>query len=411
MTTNTVGAVSTQYFTFAEDEPFCLESGESLSPVTLAYETYGALNADRSNAILICHALSGSAHAAGYLDGDPDKLGWWEDCIGPGKAFDTDRFFVICSNVIGSCYGSTGPASIDPGTGKPYGLNFPVVTVGDMVRAQVKLIDHLGIDKLLCMAGGSMGGMQVLEWAAHHPQRVRSAIPIATTAHHSPMLIAFSEVGRQAIYADPAWNHGAYYDQPQKPDAGLAVARMVGHITYLSEESMQVKFGRRLQGLEKYGYEFDTEFEVESYLKYNGHKFTRRFDANSYLYVTKAMDYFDLTQPTGSLAATFADSTHVKFLVISFTSDWLYPSYHSKQLVSALTAAGVDVTYLDVKSSWGHDAFLLEVDTMTNLLGSFLDRLVREEHVATPAGYTPRTRVALATTTTLARTQLADNLA
>jgi len=410
MTTNTIGAVSAQQFTFAEDEPFCLESGESLSPVTLAYETYGALNVDRSNAILICHALSGSAHAAGFLDDDPDKLGWWEDTIGPGKAFDTDRFFVICSNVIGSCYGSTGPASINPATGVPYGLHFPVVTVGDMVRAQVKLIDHLGIDKLLCVAGGSMGGMQVLEWAAHHPQRLHSAIPIATTAHHSPMLIAFSEVGRQAIYADPAWNHGAYYDQPQKPDAGLAVARMVGHITYLSEESMQIKFGRRLQGLEKYGYEFDTEFEVESYLKYNGHKFTQRFDANSYLYVTKAMDYFDLTQPTGSLAAAFADSTHVKFLVISFTSDWLYPSYHSKQLVSALTAAGVDVTYLDVKSSWGHDAFLLEVDTMTNLLGSFLERLVREEHVAAPAGYTPRARIVTATTT-LARTQLADNLA
>ena len=411
MTTNTVGAVSTQFFTFAEDEPFCLESGESLSPVTLAYETYGTLNADRSNAILICHALSGSAHAAGFLDGDLTKLGWWEDCIGPGKAFDTDRFFVICSNVIGSCYGSTGPASIDPLHGKPYGLHFPVVTIGDMVRAQVKLIDHLGIDKLLCVAGGSMGGMQVLEWAAHHPQRLHSAIPIATTAHHSPMLIAFSEVGRQAIYADPAWNHGAYYDKPQKPDAGLAVARMVGHITYLSEESMQIKFGRRLQGLEKYGYEFDTEFEVESYLKYNGHKFTQRFDANSYLYVTKAMDYFDLTQPTGSLAAAFADSTHVKFLVISFTSDWLYPSYHSKQLVSALTAAGVDVTYLDVKSSWGHDAFLLEVDTMTNLLGSFLDRLVREDHVAAPTGYAPHVRAVPAAPAPLTRTQLADNLA
>ncbi len=411
MTTNTIGAVSAQQLTFAEDEPFCLESGESLSPVTLAYETYGTLNADRSNAILVCHALSGSAHAAGYLDGDTEKLGWWEDTIGPGKAFDTDRFFVICSNVIGSCYGSTGPASIDPVTGKPYGLNFPVVTIGDMVRAQVKLIDHLGIDKLLCVAGGSMGGMQVLEWAAHHPQRLHAAIPIATTAHHSPMLIAFSEVGRQAIYADPAWSHGAYYDQAQKPDAGLAVARMVGHITYLSEESMQMKFGRRLQGIEKYGYEFDTEFEVESYLKYNGHKFTRRFDANSYLYVTKAMDYFDLTQPTGSLAATFASVTDVRFLVISFTSDWLYPSYHSKQLVSALTAAGVDVTYLDVKSSWGHDAFLLEVDTMTNLLGSFLDRLVREEHVAVPAGYIPRMQAKASVTTALMRTQLADNLA
>jgi len=411
MTTNSIGAVATEYFTFAEDEPFCLESGETLQPVTLAYETYGALNADRSNAILVCHALSGSAHAAGRLDGDPDKLGWWEDTIGPGKAFDTDRFFVICSNVIGSCYGSTGPASLDPATGKPYGLNFPVVTVGDMVRAQVALIDHLGIDKLLCVAGGSMGGMQVLEWAAHHPQRVHAAIPIATTAHHSPMLIAFSEVGRQAIYADPAWQHGAYYDKAQKPDAGLAVARMVGHITYLSEESMHLKFGRRLQGLEKYGYEFETEFEVESYLKYNGHKFTQRFDANSYLYVTKAMDYFDLTQPTGTLAAAFADATHVKFLVISFTSDWLYPSYHSKQLVSALTAAGVDVTYLDVKSSWGHDAFLLEVETMTNLLGSFLDRLVREERVAAPVGYASRVRLAPVVAPTLPRTQLADNLA
>ncbi len=405
-TDNSVGSVTTETFTFAEDEPFCLESGATLGPVTLAYETYGKLNADHSNAILICHALSGSAHAAGLLDGDPEKIGWWDDCIGPGKAFDTERYFVICSNVIGSCYGSTGPLAIDPATGKPYGLHFPVVTISDMVRAQVRLIDHLGIDKLLCVAGGSMGGMQVLEWAAHHPTRVRAVIPIATTAHHSPMLIAFSEVGRQAIYADPAWNHGDYYDKPAKPDAGLAVARMVGHITYLSEESMHLKFGRRLQAMEKYGYEFQTEFEVESYLKYNGLKFTQRFDANAYLYVTKAMDYFDLTQPTGSLAASFAGASHVKFLVVSFTSDWLYPSYHSKRLVSALTAAGADVTYLDVKSSWGHDAFLLEVETMTNLIDSFLGRLVREEQIAVPlvsparalmrvgAGQTPRAKLA-----------------
>ncbi len=384
MTTDSVGSVSAQSFTFAEDEPFCLASGASISPVTIAYETYGRLNADRTNAVLICHALSGSAHAAGFLDGDPGKLGWWDDCIGPGKAFDTDRYFVICSNVLGSCYGSTGPLTLDPLTGKPYGLNFPVVTIGDMVRAQAKLLDHLGVERLLCVAGGSMGGMQVLEWAAHYPERVVATIPIATTALHSPMLIAFSEVGRQAIYADPYWNHGAYYDKAQKPDAGLAVARMVGHITYLSEESMHLKFGRRLQGIEKYGYEFETEFEIESYLKYNGLKFTQRFDANSYLYVTKAMDYFDLTQPTGSLAASFANSTQVKFLVVSFTSDWLYPSYHSKKLVSALTAAGADVTYLDVKSSWGHDAFLLEVETMTHLIGSFLDRLVREENIALP---------------------------
>jgi homoserine O-acetyltransferase len=372
-THSSVGIVQPDYFTFAEDEPFCLESGATVGPVTIAYETYGRLNADHSNAILICHALSGSAHAAGYHSADDRKPGWWDECIGPGKAFDTDRFFVICSNVIGSCYGSTGPASIDPATGAPYGLTFPVVTIGDMVRAQRKLIDHLGIDQLLCVAGGSMGGMQVLEWAAHHADRVKAVMPLATTAHHSPMLIAFSEVGRQAIYADPYWNNGDYYTAGKKPDAGLAVARMVGHITYLSEASMHQKFGRRLQQLERYGYEFDTEF-----------------DANSYLYVTKAMDYFDLAQPTGSLAASFAAAEQVKFLVVSFTSDWLYPSYHSKELVTALTVAGADVTYLDIQSSWGHDAFLLEVETMTRLLGSFLDRLVREERVVLPEWETGR---------------------
>jgi homoserine O-acetyltransferase len=375
---DSVGIVQTQYFTFAEDRAFRLESGATLSPVTMAYETYGQLNAKRSNAILISHALSGGAHAAGYHRADDAQPGWWDDCIGPGKAFDTSRYFVICSNVLGSCYGSSGPTSIDLATGKPFGLSFPVVTVGDMVRAQVRLIEHLGIDKLLCVAGGSMGGMQVLEWAAHHPQRLRAAIPIATTACHSPMLIAFSEVGRQAIYADPAWNNGDYYTNGRRPDAGLSVARMMGHITYLSEQSMQDKFGRRLQGRERYGYEFQTEFEIENYLKYNGLKFTKRFDANSYLYVTKAMDYFDLSQPDGSLAAAFTHSAHLKFLVVSFTSDWLYPSYHSKQLVSALTAVGADVTYLDIQSSWGHDAFLLEVDTMTRLLSSFVEQAARE---------------------------------
>lgn len=373
---NSIGLVHPQTFTFGQDEPFRLESGALLSPVTLAYETYGRLNAERSNAILVCHALSGGAHAAGYLTPDDLQPGWWDDCIGPGKAFDTDRYFVICSNVLGSCYGSTGPSSVDSATGQPYGLRFPVVTIGDMVRAQVRLLDHLGIERLLAVAGGSMGGMQVLEWAAHHPHRVRAAIPIATTARHSPMLIAFSEVGRQAIYADPAWNHGDYYANGKRPDAGLSVARMVGHITYLSEESMQQKFGRRLQGRERYGYEFQTEFEIESYLKHNGDKFTRRFDANSYLYVTKALDYFDLAgQHGGSLATAFERATELAFLVISFTSDWLYPSYHSKELVKALTAAGCDVSYLDIESSWGHDAFLVEVATMTRLLGSFLDRL------------------------------------
>ena len=288
------GIVETQTFTFAADEPFVLESGATLGPVTVAYETYGALNADRSNALLICHALSGSAHAAG-LDAQGQE-GWWDDCIGPGKAFDTDRFFVICSNVLGGCYGTTGPASTNPVTGKPFGLRFPVVTIGDMVRVQLALIDHLGIDKLLCAVGGSMGGMQALEWAARHPDRIRSAIPLATTARSSPMLIAFSEVGRQAIYADQNWQYGDYYENGKRPDAGLAVARMVGHITYLSEESMHKKFGRRLQGRERFGYEFETEFQIESYLRYKGQAFTQRFDANSYLFITKALDYFDLSR-------------------------------------------------------------------------------------------------------------------
>lgn len=370
--------VPVQTFTIADEEPFKLESGLSLPDVTLAYETYGELNRDKSNGILICHALTGSAHAAGYHSPDDPKPGWWDDCIGPGKAFDTDRFFVICINVIGSCYGSSGPAEIDPKTGKYYGLSFPVITIGDMVRAQRRLIDHLGIQKLVCVAGGSMGGMQVLEWASRYPERIHAAIPIATTARHSPMQIAFSEVGRQAIYADPYWQEGEYHESDHKPDAGLAVARMVGHITYLSEESMQEKFGRRLHNIEKYGYEFQTEFEVESYLRYNGSKFTQRFDANAYLYITKAMDYFDLTRPSGSLAASFANSTDLRYLVVSFTSDWLYPSYHSKEIVRALNMVGADVTYLDIESAWGHDAFLLEVDTMTGLLHSFLDRLHRE---------------------------------
>jgi homoserine O-acetyltransferase len=375
------GLVQPQSFAFAQDAPFVLESGATLSPVTIAYETYGRLNREQSNGVLIMHALSGGAHAAGY--DEQGRLGWWDDCIGPGKAFDTERFFVICSSVLGSCYGSTGPGSIEPGTGQPYGLRFPVVTIGDMVRAQAELLDHLGIERLLCSAGGSMGGMQVLEWAARYPQRLASAIPLATTARSSPMLIAFSEVARQAIYADPNWQNGDYYANGRKPDAGLAVARMIGHITYLSEQSMHQKFGRRLQDKERFGFEFNTDFQVESYLRYKGASFTQRFDANSFLYVTKAMDYFDLSAPDG-LTAAFKGSADVKFLVVSFTSDWLYPSYHSKELVSALTAAGADVTYLDILSSWGHDAFLLEVETMTGLITSFMDRVAREEGVAAP---------------------------
>ena len=387
---DSVGIVETEYFTFADEAPFVLESGATLGPITLAYQTYGQLNADRSNAVLILHALSGGAHAAGYRSLDDTKPGWWDTSIGPGKAFDTDRFFVICSNIIGSCYGSTGPGSLNPATGKLYGLSFPVVTIGDIVRAQERLIDHLGIERLLCVVGGSMGGMQALEWAAHHPERIRAAIPLATTARSNAMHIALSEVGRQAIYADPSWQGGDYYDGNRRPDAGLAVARMIAHITYLSEQSMHQKFGRRLQNRERFGYEFQTEFQVESYLRHQGLSFTQRFDANSYLYITKAMDYFDLSQspfgtnglPVNSLAAAFAGAQDIKFLVVSFTSDWLYPSHQSKQIVSALTAAGADVSYLDIESDAGHDAFLVEVATMTRLLGSFMDRLAREEGVS-----------------------------
>lgn len=374
--------VERQYYTFAQDTPMELDSGETLGPITLAYETYGTLNADRSNAILILHALSGDAHAGGYHapGGTP---GWWDDCVGPGKAFDTNKYFVICSNVIGGCQGSTGPGSINVKTGKPYGLSFPVVTIRDIVRAQVHLIDHLGIDKLLAVAGGSMGGMQVLQWTASFPDRVRAALPLATTARHSPMLIAFSEVGRQAIYADPNWNHGDYYDSA-RPNAGLALARMIGHITYLSDTSMHQKFGRRLQERERFGFDFETEFAVEGYLRHKGNRFTERFDANSYLYITKAMDYFDLSNGYHSLAAAFANSSGVVYLVVSFTSDWLYPTYHSKELVSALTAVGADVSYCNLQSTWGHDAFLLEVETMTGLISNFLDRIVTQFGVKLP---------------------------
>lgn len=380
---DSVGLVERRFFTFAEDGPMRLESGETLGPITLAYETYGRLNDERSNAVLILHALSGDAHAAGYHALENSKLGWWDDCIGPGKAFDTNKYFIICSNVIGGCQGSTGPSSINPRTGKPYGLRFPVVTIGDMVRAQRQLIDFLGIEKILAVAGGSMGGMQVLQWAVSYPERVCAALPLAATAHHSPMLIALSEVGRQAIYADPNWNGGDYYDQA-RPNLGLALARMIGHITYLSDESMQQKFGRRLQEREHFGYDFNADFAIEGYLRYKGDRFTERFDANSYLYITKAMDYFDLSRDYGSLTQAFAKSTEVAYLIVSFTSDWLYPAYHSRQLVSALTAVGGDVTYCNLQSTWGHDAFLLEVETMTGLIANFLKRIVIERNISLP---------------------------
>jgi homoserine O-acetyltransferase len=362
-----VGTVETKSVTF--NEPLELESGQTLAPVTVAYETYGTLNADRDNAILITHAFSGDAHAAGYHEGD-DKPGWWDNMIGPGKAFDTDRFFMICSNVIGGCKGSTGPSSVNPATGKPYGLDFPIITISDMVNAEKRLIDHLGIPKLLSVAGGSMGGMQVLQWIASYPEMLVSAIPIATAMKHSPQQIAFDEVGRQAVMADPSWNGGDYYESGQ-PERGLAVARMVGHITYMSDQSMEEKFSRRLRD-KNYTFSFRSDFEVEGYLRYKGDTFVKRFDANSYLYITKAMDYFDLSdgklEPPGR-------KLEPKFLVISFKSDWLYPSYQSVEIANTLRRAHGDVTYCEVKSTYGHDAFLLELASESHLVKFFLDKV------------------------------------
>lgn len=371
-----LGIVETKYLTFAHPpHEMRLELGEKLGPITLAYETYGTLNAQKSNAILIAHALSGDAHAAGFHRGDT-KPGWWDAMIGPGKAFDTDLYYVICSNVIGGCKGSTGPSSINPKTGAPYGLDFPIITIKDMVNAQEHLIDFLGIEQLLSVAGGSMGGMQVLEWLVAHPGRIRSAIPIATTMKHSPQQIAFDEVGRQAIIADPHWQGGRYYGKAI-PAKGLALARMVGHITYMSDTSMAEKFGRRFTG-ERKREKFSADFEVEGYLHYRGDNFVKRFDANSYLYITKAMDLFDLAEGK-TLAEIFRD-VQAKVLVLAFKSDWLYPAYQSREIVRACKLAGVDATYCEIDSTYGHDAFLLEVEEETHLIRHFLKKVYSECH-------------------------------
>jgi homoserine O-acetyltransferase len=368
-----VGQAELQSVEFAS---LTLDSGEVLAPITIAYETYGTLNEQRSNAVLILHALSGDAHAAGFYPGE-ERPGWWETMIGPGKGFDTDRCFVICSNVIGGCKGSTGPSSVNPATGKEYGLDFPLVTVGDMVRAQKLLIDHLGIERLLCVSGGSMGGMQALQWAVAYPEAVASCVAIAATQKHSPMQIAFNEVGRQAIMADANWNGGDYYGGAP-PDSGLAVARMIGHITYLSDESMHQKFGRRFRDKSALAYDLTQDFEVASYLRYQGEMFTRRFDANTYLYVTKALDYFDLTGGRGLLAETFRDLPEdLRFLLVAFSSDWLYPPYQSKELVRALKGNSVDCSYIEMKLSFGHDAFLLENKELSRMVWHFVDTTAR----------------------------------
>jgi len=362
---------------FVRFDSLSLDSGVTLTPVDVAYQTYGELNASKSNAILIVHAFSGDAHAAGR-DPETGKPGWWDNMIGPGKGFDTNRYFVISSNVLGGCKGTTGPSSIDPGTGKPFALCFPSVTMADMVRLQKKLVDHLGIRRLLGVAGGSMGGMQVLEWAVSYPDQVAAALPIASTARHTAMQIAFNEVGRQAVMADPDWNNGNYY-ACRPPARGLAVARMVGHITYMSDESMREKFGRRMRERDKAAADFTVDFEVESYLRYRGNQFVDRFDANSYLYITKAMDYYDLSLGYASLAASLERAT-ARFLVLSFTSDWLYPTYQSLEIVNALRSRNRDVAFCELTSTYGHDAFLLTVEEQAEIVGGFLAQTHRQEN-------------------------------
>lgn len=340
-----------------------MESGEKLSPVTLAYETYGTLNAEKSNAILIAHAFSGDAHVSG-------EGGWWNGIVGGGKGIDTDKYFVICSNVVGGCQGSIGPSSTNPKTGKPYGTDFPIVTIGDMVNAQRHLIDHLGIERLLSIVGGSMGGMQVLQWMAAYQNRIRSAIPIATTLKHTPQQIAFNEVGRQAIMADPDWQNGNYYDSAG-PAKGLAIARMIGHITYMSDTSMAEKFGRRFRA--DCAPKFGADFEVEGYLHHRGDSFVKRFDANSYLYITKAIDYFNLLN--GHSLGSIFSGLKAKVLVIAFKSDWLYPASQSQEIVKACKLSGVDASYCEINATYGHDSFLVETEQEGRLISSFLRSL------------------------------------
>ncbi len=374
-----VGVVQRQLAHFDMSLP--LRCGKSLDGFTIAYETYGTLDADRANAILICHALTGDAHVAGYHTDNPhEKPGWWDEAVGPGKMFDTDRFYIVCSNVIGGCQGSTGPASSAP-DGRPYGLRFPAVTVADMVAAQTHLLDHLGVETLFAVAGGSLGGMQALQWAVDHPDRVAHCLFLASTPRSSAQNIAFNEIGRQAIYADLRWNGGDYYGR-EAPESGLAVARMIGHITYMSEHSLENKFNRRLQGHQSLPYTLtEPEYAVESYLAYQGEKFVRRFDANSYLYVTKACDYFNIGEGFPRLADALA-ATRSRFLVVSFSSDWLYTPEQALDVVTALEHTGREVRYHLIHADLGHDSFLVEVDTMTHVVGGYLNEMWAKAHIA-----------------------------
>ncbi len=361
---------------FGPDEPLKLDAGYDLSPLRIAYNTYGTLNAEKSNAVLVCHALTGD-HFAASPSPVTGKPGWWSSLIGPGLPIDTNRFFVICSNVVGGCMGTTGPASVDPRTGEPYGVTLPVITIRDMVRAQAMLVDRLGIDTLFAVVGGSMGGMQVLQWAVSYPERVFAALPIATGARHSSQNIAFHEVGRQAVMADPDWAGGRYLALGKRPAKGLAVARMAAHVTYLSEAALTRKFGRTLQDRDKLGFGFDADFQIESYLRYQGTTFVDRFDANSYLYMTRAMDYFDIAADYGgSLAEAFRDTT-TRFCLVSFTSDWLFPTEENRAVVHALNAAAASVSFVEIETDRGHDAFLLDEPHFYAAVDGFLSSAAR----------------------------------
>ena len=354
------------------DTPLPLDCGRSLAPFTVAYMTYGTLNADKSNAVLICHALTGDQFVASDhpITGKP---GWWTTMVGAGKPIDTDRFFVICANVIGGCMGSTGPADTDPATGQPFGLNFPLVTIRDMVRAQKRLVDHLGIEKLLAVVGGSMGGMQALQWAASYPESLRAVVPIACAARHSAQNIAFHEVGRQAIMADPDWKGGEYQLHGTHPAKGLAVARMAAHITYVSEMALQNKFGRNLQNRDAKSFQFTPDFQIESYLHHQGASFVDRFDANSYLYITRAMDYFDLAEEHGGLLSEVFRVNAARFCIVSFSSDWLFPPFENKRIAHALNAVAAQVSFVEIRSDKGHDAFLLDEPEMFATVRGFLN--------------------------------------
>ncbi|MCF8474658.1 MAG: homoserine O-acetyltransferase [Emcibacter sp.] len=357
--------------TLGQSKPLLLDSGVALDSFDMAYKSWGKINEDKSNVILVCHALTGDHFVRG-INPITKKGGWWENMVGPEKPVDTNRYFVICINVLGSCAGSTGPSSLNPKTGKTYGLDFPVITIGDMVRAQAMLLDHLGIDKIFSVIGGSMGGMQVLQWAADFPDRVVTAIPIAATWRHSAQNIAFHEVGRQAIMADPNWDHGGYFDKGKNPHSGLAVARMAAHITYMSESGLTSRFGRNLQDRDKIAFGFDADFQIESYLRHQGISFVDRFDANSYLYITRAMDYYDLSADHGGVLAGAFQGTKTRFCILSFNSDWLYATEESRHIVRSLNAVGARVSFADIDMDKGHDSFLLDCDDMYNIVSGFL---------------------------------------